>query len=75
MRFLQVLAYAASAFVLVVCVGLIYIRQSPIMNGAPGQEWKWDDPFALYFMAKGVFCAVALILLYHIYAAMKGREA
>ncbi len=74
MKVLGVVAYLAAATMLVVCVGLIYLRQNSVFSMREDAKAQWDDPMLLYFGAKGVFCAVALILLYHIYAKLAARS-
>jgi hypothetical protein len=66
---LRLLAYGAALFVIVICVPIIYF------SNVVGENSKnASDPMLLYFMAKGVFCAAALILLYHIYAVIAEKK-
>ena len=74
MRLLGVVTYLAAALVLFVCVGLVYVRGGILDGPRSGSATSWLDPMSLYFGAKGVFCAVALILLYHIYREIASRN-
>jgi hypothetical protein len=55
-----------------VWVGFVYIRSAAKGNNGSSQP-AWDDPIGIYFPAKGIFCAVALVLRYRIYEATSTR--
>jgi hypothetical protein len=73
MKVLGIVTYFAAGLVLFVCVGLVYFHQSNSQSLILGYR-SWLDPFLLYCAATGVFCAVALILLYHIYRELASRN-
>lgn len=61
---LRVIAYGTALFMVVISVGYVYVGNLGGRHNNP-----FEDTLLLYLMAIGVFCAVSLVLLFHIYAA------
>ncbi len=58
-----------SAITVFVICGYTFLLGNEIFQG----RFK-NESFAWYFLAKGIFCSLALYLLYRILAAIKGEK-